>query len=96
MRWERIKPVALSWLSGNDWGNFMPYMVIHEDRLVATMVSNGGCIFFSLTRNFMVINRTILWGFLKVSRPLLREHKIIKHKEILIVDLGSYLLNLKQ
>lgn len=41
VRWERIKPVALSWLSGDDSGDFMPFMVICEDRLVATMVSNG-------------------------------------------------------
>ena len=41
VRWERIKPVALSWLSGDDCGDFMPFMVICEDRLAATMVSNG-------------------------------------------------------
>ena len=35
-----------SWLSGDDSGDFMPFMVICENRLVATMVSNGDYVFF--------------------------------------------------
>lgn len=93
VRWERIKPVALSWLSGDDWGDFMPFMVICEDRLVATMVSNGDYVFF-LWLEISWLKIELYYGaFLKCSRRLLREHEIIKHKESLMVDSGSSLLN---
>lgn len=56
-----------------------------EDRLVTNHGEQWG-LNFSPTRNFMVKNRTLLWGFLKVFQAFSREHKIIKHKESLIVD----------
>ena len=84
---------CLSWLSGDDWGDFMPFMVICEDRLVATMVSNGDYVFF-LWLEISWLKIELYYGaFLKCSRRLLREHEIIKHKESLMVDSGSSLLN---
>lgn len=46
--------------------HFIPHMATWEDRLAAKKVSNEDHV-FSLTRNFMVINRATPKGFLQVS-----------------------------